>query len=120
MNPYTPATAVLCGWLLACGDRWVEVIDAHKDPNEVRLTLDEGEGTWSFRHDAPLAALPPMARTHPSGCRACGLPERGHFRRWTLAAGWHGGQQPTQDQIKARMIARRAERIVSKAGSHRG
>jgi hypothetical protein len=45
----------------------------------------------------------------PSGCRWCGIGQRGHFQRWTEAAGWHGWAMPTTEQIKARMIARRAE-----------
>ncbi|MEV0379766.1 hypothetical protein [Nonomuraea sp. NPDC050643] len=43
----------------------------------------------------------------PSGCRWCGLAQRGHCQRWTRAAGWHGWTPPTQDQIKQRMKARR-------------
>lgn len=43
----------------------------------------------------------------PAGCRACGLSERGHGQRWTRTVGWHKWLPPTQDQIKARMIARR-------------
>ncbi len=46
----------------------------------------------------------------PSACRVCGLPERGHCQRWSKAVGWHKWLAPTQDQIKARMHARRARR----------
>lgn len=48
--------------------------------------------------------------TEPSGCRACGLPKRGHFQRWTKAVGWHKWLAPTSEQIKTRMLARRATR----------
>lgn len=43
----------------------------------------------------------------PSGCAHCGLDHRTHYRRWTASAGWHGYTPPSQDQIKARMLARR-------------
>ena len=48
-----------------------------------------------------------MAAVEPSGCRHCGVPEREHMQRWTKDAGWHRWEQPTQEQIKARMHARR-------------
>lgn len=44
----------------------------------------------------------------PNACRWCGIARRGHGRQWTDQAGWHQWEQPTQDQIKARMLARRA------------
>ena len=49
-----------------------------------------------------------MATVEPSGCRHCGVPEREHMQRWTTAAGWHQWAEPTQEQIAARMLARRA------------
>ncbi|WP_433426284.1 hypothetical protein ACQP1V_43200 (plasmid) [Microtetraspora malaysiensis] len=54
--------------------------------------------------------------TPVNGCRHCGLPERGsrsrlpHAQRWTDEVGWHTWTQPTQDQIKQRMKARRTVR----------
>lgn len=48
--------------------------------------------------------------TTPNGCRWCGLPEHGHANRWKPPAGWHQWTAPTQQQIKDRMTARRAER----------
>ncbi|TMR92570.1 hypothetical protein EJK15_44000 [Nonomuraea basaltis] len=45
----------------------------------------------------------------PSGGRWCGLPERGHFQRWTAEARWHGYTPPTQEQIKQRMLTRAPE-----------
>jgi hypothetical protein len=47
---------------------------------------------------------------NPMGCRWCGIGERQHGRQWTRDAGWHEWTQPTQEQIKARMQARRANR----------
>jgi hypothetical protein len=52
-------------------------------------------------------------RPTPNGCRHCGVQMRDHLQRWTLAAGWHGWTPPTSEQIKARMIRRRADRIVA-------
>jgi hypothetical protein len=48
--------------------------------------------------------------TNPSGCRWCGIDQRKHARRWKSPAGWHQWEQPTQQQIKDRMNARRTER----------
>jgi hypothetical protein len=50
----------------------------------------------------------------PFGCRWCGTEQGGHGRRWMAGRGMHGWEQPTQEQIKARMLARRAAR---KAGA---
>jgi hypothetical protein len=52
--------------------------------------------------------------SEPSACRHCGVSRREHFRRWTAEASWHKWVQPTQEQIKARMQARRAERMAPK------
>lgn len=49
----------------------------------------------------------------PGGCQHCGLPRHGHCQRWTRAAGWHGYTAPTDEQIKARMLARRAARVTT-------
>ncbi|WP_405531518.1 hypothetical protein OG592_27055 [Streptomyces avidinii] len=48
------------------------------------------------------------ADTVPNGCHWCGIVQRGHARQWTAQAGWHSWEQPSQEQIKARTIARRA------------
>lgn len=45
--------------------------------------------------------------TNPNGCHWCGIDKRRHGRQWTAEADWHKWEQPTQEQIKARMIARR-------------
>ncbi|MEU0098241.1 hypothetical protein [Streptomyces sp. NPDC006267] len=49
----------------------------------------------------------------PNGCQHCGVVEREHMQRWKPPAGWHKWTAPTQDQIKARMRARRANRKES-------
>jgi hypothetical protein len=46
----------------------------------------------------------------PSACGHCGVPKREHFRRWTTEAKWHPHVEPTQQQIKERMQARRTVR----------
>lgn len=53
-------------------------------------------------------------------CRYCPVPYRNprghavHYQRWAdLPVGWHSWTAPTQEQIKERMIARRAARIVA-------
>jgi hypothetical protein len=46
----------------------------------------------------------------PNGCRWCGIEQREHFSRWKPEPGWHTWEQPTQEQIKARMLARRKTR----------
>lgn len=55
-----------------------------------------------------------MAMTNPMGCRWCGLDKRPHMQQWSPPSkggpGWHVWEQPTQQQIKDRMLARRAAR----------
>jgi len=46
----------------------------------------------------------------PTGCGFCGIDQRGHGRQYAEPDGWHQWQPPTQQQIKDRMLARRAER----------
>jgi hypothetical protein len=46
----------------------------------------------------------------PSGCRWCGSEKRSHFQRFLPRRGFHAWVQPTQAQIKARMLARRNAR----------
>ncbi|EFL29376.1 hypothetical protein SSOG_09090 [Streptomyces himastatinicus ATCC 53653] len=52
-----------------------------------------------------------MKITNPMGCRWCGLDKRPHFQQWKPPVGWHQWTQPTQEQIKERMLARRAASI---------
>jgi hypothetical protein len=46
----------------------------------------------------------------PSACGWCGIDEGEHCTRWVKGAGWHFWQAPTDEQRKARMLARRAAR----------
>lgn len=46
----------------------------------------------------------------PSACTHCGVPRHDHFQRWSREVGWHKWTAPSQEQIKARMLARRASR----------
>ncbi|WP_326779664.1 hypothetical protein OG481_01885 [Streptomyces longwoodensis] len=46
----------------------------------------------------------------PNGCRWCGRDERSHGCWYMPRRGFHTWEQPTQAQIKARMLARRAAR----------
>ncbi|MFC9681336.1 hypothetical protein [Streptomyces sp. NPDC056948] len=46
----------------------------------------------------------------PFGCRWCGTQQGHHGRSYMRGRGMHGWEQPTQAQIKARMLARRAAR----------
>lgn len=44
----------------------------------------------------------------PNGCSRCGIPKDKHGRQWTLSAGWHPWNPPTDEQIKERMLRRRS------------
>jgi len=46
----------------------------------------------------------------PSDCATCGIAQRPHCQRWTDATGWHRWIAPTDEQVLARMLARRAAR----------
>jgi hypothetical protein len=47
---------------------------------------------------------------NPSACGWCGIDEAEHCTRWVKGAGWHFWQAPTDEQRKARMLARCAAR----------
>ncbi|MCZ4510423.1 hypothetical protein O3Q52_19965 [Streptomyces sp. ActVer] len=49
------------------------------------------------------------AAAAPTGCRHCGIEQRGHGIQ-AASDGSHIWTPPTQQQIKNRMLARRAER----------
>ncbi|MCU1617217.1 MAG: hypothetical protein JWO98_4757 [Frankiales bacterium] len=55
-----------------------------------------------------------MTGPTPQGCQHCGIPHREHFQQWSPPSkggpGWHKWEPPTQEQIKARMNARRNAR----------
>lgn len=46
---------------------------------------------------------------NPMGCRQCGIDRRGHGIQAT-SSGSHTWEKPTQEQIKTRMLERRAAR----------
>jgi len=50
-----------------------------------------------------------------SGCRWCGTERHEHAQRWAAAAGWHKWAQPTQEQFKARMLARRVAKLAGRS-----
>ncbi|MEU8469556.1 hypothetical protein AB0F30_16810 [Streptomyces sp. NPDC029006] len=52
-----------------------------------------------------------MGAPNPMGCRWCGIDQRPHARQWKPPVGWHAWEQPTQQQIKDRMLARRTAGI---------
>ncbi|GHC36729.1 MULTISPECIES: hypothetical protein [Streptomyces rochei group] len=56
-----------------------------------------------------------MTTPTPMGCAACGIARRDHGRQHTESAGWHAWQQPTQQQMKDRILARRAPRLSARA-----
>jgi hypothetical protein len=51
-----------------------------------------------------------MRTPNPMGCRWCGIDQRGHAQQYKAPVGWHQWGQPTQQQIKDRMLARRVQR----------
>lgn len=54
----------------------------------------------------------PIAELPLDGCRWCGvITKYEHAQRWCAEAGWHKWTPLTQEQIKARMLARRAARL---------
>ena len=53
----------------------------------------------------------------PSACTWCGIAQRPHGRQYADAAGWHAWEQPSQEQILARMKARRLQLAVARAGA---
>ncbi|WP_176710334.1 hypothetical protein [Streptomyces sp. Wb2n-11] len=54
----------------------------------------------------------------PYGCRWCGTAQGGHGRRWKPGQGMHAWEQPTQAQIKARMLARRNARLTAEPAKY--
>lgn len=78
-----------------------------EDPHESPL-----HRTDRVPHDLPEIRVPFAAETEvePTGCRYCGIPARVHAQQWKASVGWHKWVLPTEAQIKARMLARRAAR----------
>ncbi|NUS79127.1 MAG: hypothetical protein HOV70_23405 [Streptomyces sp.] len=48
--------------------------------------------------------------SEPFGCAHCGVVQRVHGRRYVTGAGMHGWERPSEEQVKDRMLARRAAR----------
>lgn len=69
--------------------------------------LDEGTGVARGHIRWPEGRTPT-----PFGCRWCGISQRSHpfGPTWMRGRGMHVWEQPTQAQIKARMLARRNAR----------
>lgn len=53
--------------------------------------------------------LLPVAIPTPDGCRHCGTAEREHAQQHHPDVGFHGWVEPTSDQRKERMLARRLQ-----------
>jgi hypothetical protein len=51
--------------------------------------------------------------SEPYGCALCGTARRGHGRRSISGAGTHAWERPSDEQVKDRMLARRAARFTS-------
>ncbi|MGW2720791.1 hypothetical protein [Streptomyces sp. NPDC001492] len=49
--------------------------------------------------------------SEPYGCAHCGEAKRYHGRRYIASAGVHSWEQPSDEQVKGRMLARRAARF---------
>lgn len=48
--------------------------------------------------------------SEPFGCALCGVEKRSHGRRYIGGAGMHTWERPSDEQVKARMLARRVAR----------
>ena len=48
----------------------------------------------------------------PDGCRWCGVARREHVQLWDETRGWHGWEQPTLEQLRARMKHRRRHTLA--------
>lgn len=54
---------------------------------------------------------------NPNGCRWCGVDKQRHHQRWAPEVKWHGWAEPTGEQRKHRMLARRARRQAPGSGA---
>ncbi|WP_033819766.1 hypothetical protein [Kitasatospora sp. MBT63] len=63
----------------------------------------------------PVQSRGPLL-AEPNSCAHCHLPERGHARQWTEAAGSHAWTSPTDAQRLRRMLSRRAARQGDRPG----
>ncbi|TJZ55579.1 hypothetical protein FCH28_09565 [Streptomyces piniterrae] len=99
-------------------------------PDGEHIEWDRDAERWTLTHDedAPgptvaesvarlrsVLAPSTVSRTpEPYACAVCGIPRRPHMQQWKLPAGWHKWKAPTDEQIKARMQALRAERLAAR------
>jgi hypothetical protein len=49
--------------------------------------------------------------SEPNGCAHCGVVQRSHGRRYISGVGMHAWERPSDEQVKARMLARRVARF---------
>ncbi len=49
-----------------------------------------------------------MSAPNPNGCRYCGVDRESHLQRYASEVGWHKWIEPTDEQRKGRLRARRA------------
>jgi hypothetical protein len=66
---------------------------------------------------AALAAAVVIAERPPSGCHWCGIAQRDHYSRYAEPTGWHRYTVPSQERVKARMLARRRHALTRRAVS---
>ncbi|GGP55522.1 hypothetical protein [Streptomyces abikoensis] len=94
---------------------------ANTSPEEALAEVEAVCGTWRViaeaQHAHNTALGPDVALAlsaddlpEPYACRHCDISERGHAQRWTPDAGSHAWTPPSDKQIVARMLARRAAR----------
>jgi hypothetical protein len=95
-----------CRW---CGidqpdhaDWWVPEVGWH------RWTQPTQEQIKQRMRERRALRQSPARPSSPMGCRLCGIEQRGHGIQAT-AGGSHTWQQPTSEQIKQRMLARRQQ-----------
>lgn len=76
---------------------------------------------WIIRHVDPVTGLrsgrirwPDGNPPDPYGCRWCGWAKAIHGRRYAGSVGMHGWATPTNEQIYARMVARRDHRQANR------
>lgn len=50
----------------------------------------------------------PSELPSPNACRYCDIDQAEHLQRWAPGAGWHQWTKPTDEQRKARLMARRS------------
>ena len=84
---------------------------AHHDPTKHLLGYGRRDTATGMLHG--YVRWPNGTAPTPGGCRWCGLEQYGHMQWWLPGRGFHRWTQPTQAQIKARMLARRQARLAA-------